>query len=61
MALRGDTKTQEEKNTHTHTRTLSRTTAFVFLANMFRFGTGVSFVTWVGIVDGSRAKYDVGI
>ena len=33
----------------------------MFAALIFRFGTGDTVVSGVGIADGSRAKYDVGL
>ena len=54
LAPRGDTKKQE-KSTPPTTRTQEQ------LWLMFRFGTGDTVVARVGIADGSRAKYVVGI
>ena len=57
---------KNKKKTHTHTHTYTHTSpthtsnSFVWL--MFRFGTGYTVVVaGVGIADGSRAQYDVGI
>ena len=57
LAPRGDAKKQE--NTHTHTSYVHTATGLAIA--MFTFDTRDSVVAGVGIADGSRAKYDVGI